>query len=138
MGRLSQHLDWPRPKVVHRSHFTFDWDSTQKLDEKRFRAYTSLLLFRKNNPLGERIKSTVNCKISPNEAFLDRLAELFAKKKDGPDVAATLLVECSNKVILIVAKNSGFCSKDKAMKNELEHALRQIAKKRLRQISSML
>lgn len=60
-------------------------------------------------------------------SFLDRLAELIADEKGGQKVTATLMTAGVEKVSVFIARNEGFCSREKEFFQYLETKLRRIA-----------
>lgn len=60
-------------------------------------------------------------------AFLDRLAELVANEKGGPHVSATLMVEWPDRVVVLVAKNTGIDRDLATFLASLEVLIRRVA-----------
>lgn len=109
---------------------TFTWAS-QGLDQARFQALAKLLRLRSGGQIEEPEDSIHYLDIelerkdvSDNDsttttvihdtgqtrlkrAFLDRLAEVVSEVKGGPDVSASLMIEWTDKVDILVAKNTG-------------------------------
>ena len=61
--------------------------------------------------------------------FLDRLAEIFARKKFASFVSATAMEEFEDKVVIHIVRNEVFAEKDQQFRQTFTHCLESIAAK---------
>ena len=61
--------------------------------------------------------------------FLDRLAEIFARKKLAGFVSATAMEEFEDKVVIRIVRNEVFAEKDQQFRRTFKHCLESIAAK---------
>ena len=59
--------------------------------------------------------------------FLDRLAEIFARKKLASFVSATAMEEFEDKVVIHIVRNEVFAKKDQQFRRTFKHCLASIA-----------